>query len=68
MALPFVVFYFFDTRWSDALKHSFEDEVNRAWRGEDQRAGTPTVLDKRDASRVRLLRQVAKTHNITRVF
>ena len=36
-------FYFLDTRWSVALKDSFEDEVNRAWRDGDQRAGTLTV-------------------------
>ena len=67
-------FYVLDTRWSVALKDSFEDEVYRAWRDGDQRAGTrtggilKTIHDIRDASGVRLLRQIAKTHSITRVF
>ena len=36
-------FYFLDTRWLVAVKDSFEDEVYRAWRDGDQRAGTRTV-------------------------
>ena len=36
-------FYVLDKRWSVALKDSFEDEVYRAGRDGDQRAGTRTV-------------------------
>ena len=51
-------FYFLHTRWSGKLKHLFEDEEDRAWRGGDKRAGTRAVdwwhlRDKQDASRVR---------------
>ena len=35
-------FYFLDTRWSVALKDSFEDEVNRAWRDDNHTSNRPT--------------------------
>ena len=69
-------FYFLHTRRSDALEDSFEDEkIGRG--GVKIKEQVPvrltggilkTIHDKREAFRVRLLRQVANSHNITWVF